>query len=473
MTQPIFIGVGGTGQNVLAAYLRLARMAGFAPAPFYVVDSDATGPQFTSLTELKREVRQVAGGGELPGRWLVNPYPTIQADRRTFGTLFGNLTGDRKALFDALFSEEAEQTQIRTGMYGRPAIGATCIRLKIQQDDDDLRELREALRGGPKHVVLVGSCFGGTGSGGVPMLAEEFAQLNRQPGYSLRVDALVFLPWFRLVLPEGTVSTPDRRLHERLNLNFDPNAAASIKYFSSKIRSYVQSLMLLGVRDPGQISRLSNESAQEETPHILNLLAALLVQNQFRRPDRAPKGVVGYWYEAETGLSAQGLEVIRDGEGSGLTLLSVIRRATLQQKWLSILRTFFMNYGRVRRWHRPLLLDLALARLSGPSVKESEVLDAFVQHLGQREKSLADSLLWVDRLSDGTSALFRLSAEDKRIQSPEYQQMCDDPLPALMDWCDQEKVVAKFGPGDLRQPVGFCDKLTDLFLAHLADHFNL
>lgn len=473
MTQPIFIGVGGTGQNVLAAYLRLAQMAGFAPAPFYIVDSDATGPQFHALTELKREVRQVAGGGEPPSRWLINPYPTLQADRRTFGTLLGNLSGDRKALFETLFSEEAEQTPIRTGMYGRPAIGATCIRLKIHQDDDDLRELRDALRGGPKHIVLVGSCFGGTGSGGVPMLAAEFARLNRQPGYSLRVDAFVFLPWFRLVLPEGTVGDSDKRLHERLNQNFDPNAAASIKYFSSTIRSHLQTLTLLGVRDPGQISRTSNESSQGEIPHILNLLAALLAQNQFRRPDAAPRGVVGYWYEAEAGLSPQRLDVLRNGEGSGLSLLSVVRRATLQQKWLSILRTLFGNYERLQPLHRPLLLDLALERMSGPGTRQSEVLSAFIQHLGQRERALAESLTWLDRLSESSGDLFRLSAEEKRIQSPEYQQMCDDPLPALIGWCDQEKVVAKFEPTDFRQPLVFCDKLTDLFLGHLADHFKL
>jgi hypothetical protein len=469
-TQPIFIGVGGTGQNILASYLRLSAMAGFTPAPFYIVDSDATGPQFRALTELRRGVKQVVGG-ELPSRWVVNPYPTVQAERRTFGTLFGNLSGDRKLLFEALFSEEAEQTPIRTGMYGRPAIGATCIGLKVQQDDDDLRELRNALRGGPKHVILVGSCFGGTGSGGVPMLAAEFARLNRQPGYSLRVDALVFLPWFRLVLPEGAVGDSDKRLHERLNQNFEPNAAASIKYFSSTIRNHVQTLMLLGMRDPGQVSRVSNESSQEEVSHVLNLLAAVLIQNHFRRPEEAPRGVVGYWYEDQQGLSPQHLEVLRNGEGSGLPLLSVIRRAALQQKWLSILRVLFVNYPQIQRLHRPLLLDLALERLTGPSVKQAEILDSFIQHLEQREKALGESLAWIDRLSDGT--LFRLSAEDKRIQSAEYQEMCDDPLPALIGWCDQEKVVAKFESADFRRPLGFCDKFTDLFLNHLSDHFKL
>jgi hypothetical protein len=31
---PVIIGVGGTGQMVLAAYLRLSEMAGFKPATF-------------------------------------------------------------------------------------------------------------------------------------------------------------------------------------------------------------------------------------------------------------------------------------------------------------------------------------------------------------------------------------------------------------------------------------------------------
>jgi len=44
MKSPILIGVGGTGQTVIASYLRLAELAGFTPAPFFVVDSDRLGP---------------------------------------------------------------------------------------------------------------------------------------------------------------------------------------------------------------------------------------------------------------------------------------------------------------------------------------------------------------------------------------------------------------------------------------------
>src|ERR1044071_10183163 len=118
MSQPILIGVGGSGQNVLSAYLRLSRMAGFPPAPFYVVDSDTKGPQFQGLSELKRKVRRVVGG-HMPQRWDINPYPTNQVERKIFGDLFSHPNEEARKLFEALFSEDAEKTPVRTGMYGR------------------------------------------------------------------------------------------------------------------------------------------------------------------------------------------------------------------------------------------------------------------------------------------------------------------------------------------------------------------
>ncbi|MCP5051246.1 MAG: hypothetical protein GY940_29040, partial [bacterium] len=191
------------------AYLRLAELAGFTPAPFYVVDSDKLGPLSGTVTKLKSRIKKTVGG-EMSHRWTIDPFPTADVERRTFGSLFGSLTGERRELFDCLFSADAEYTNIRTGMYGRPSIGATSIRYKLLKNDDDLVEMKNTLRGGEKHIILVGSCFGGTGSGGVPMLANEFANLNQQEGYSLTVDAITFLPWFRLVLPPGEMRGDDK-----------------------------------------------------------------------------------------------------------------------------------------------------------------------------------------------------------------------------------------------------------------------
>jgi len=471
-TTPIFIGVGGTGQTVLAAYLRLARMAGFTPAPFYIVDSDTEGPLGGSLVRLRSEVDEVVGGGQPGERWMIDPFPTADAERKTFGGLFGNLAGERRELFECLFSEEAEKTPIRTGMYGRPAIGATCIRYKILQEDDDLNELKNALRSGEKHIVLVGSCFGGTGSGGVPMLASEFAKLNQEAGYNLTVDAVVFLPWFRLVLPPGDLDPHNKELHERLNQEFEPNAAAGIHYFKRQLKEHVNTLVLLGVPDRAAIERESSEDAQEEEPHILNLLAASLVQNHFTGALDPPRGVTGYWFEEAEGLDPRSLLVHRADSSEPLSLTQVIHRAYLQSHWLGLLSTLFDNYPKIPKTHRPVFLQVALEQLEGATLSEDQVISAISDHLSKLQERAEENLDWVRQMREG-SKLFPFPEGAERIQSERYDEIAEVPLAAVANWCDEPRTVSSFQRSDFQTPEGFCEKFSSRFLDHLTTEFEL
>lgn len=463
MENPVLIGVGGTGQTVLGAYLRLAELAGFTPAPFYVVDSDRLGPLSKKVTELKSRIKKTVGGN-MAHRWMIDPFPTADAERRTFGSLFGNLTGDRRELFNCLFSKDAEFTKIRTGMYGRPSIGATSIRYKLLKNDDDLKEMKDILRGGEKHIILVGSCFGGTGSGGVPMLAEEFAKLNELEGYSLKVDAITFLPWFRLVLPPGRMGTDDKSLHEHLNTNFEPNAAAGIYYFKDKIRNYVNTLMLIGVKDPGMIQRVSDEENQGETVHILNLLAAILIQNHFTGHLNPPKGIVGYWYEEEVGIS-KSLDIHRGGHSAPISLLNVIKRTSVRKEWLEKLVTFFNNYKNIHNLHKPVFLNVALEKLKGPLKTEAQVRGEIVESLTKKQENVNEGFNWLEAMKD--DIFFPLSAADKKVQSEDYESKLSDPLPVIKKWCDHEELPGEFEGQDFKTSEEFCEKLTNLFFDNL------
>lgn len=469
---PVLIGVGGTGQTVLASYLRLANMAGIKPARFYVVDSDTKGPLGSKLTQLQGSVEELADGSKVPQRWMVNPFPIADSDRSTFGSLFGNMVGPRRRLFDALFSEEAEQTPIRTGMYGRPAIGATCIRYKILQDDDDLKELKDGLRGGAKHVVLVGSCFGGTGSGGVPMLASEFARLNEQPGFDLLVDAVIFLPWFQLILGEGEMRKDDKSLHEHLNRNFEPNAAAGIHYFKRELREHVESLVLLGMPDPTRNPRVSNEKSQQETVHPLNLLAAILIHNRFSGTLHAPRGIAGYWIDGDKGIAPKELEVARNGSGA-LTVQKVAQRAFLAQDWLGILSRFFNNFTRIPTLHQPLLIRVALEQIGGSTQSLDEVASTVGEILGRRRALSGDGLEWLRRMVEEDSSLLPLEEEDLTIRSDTYDETRAHPLREIDDWSRDERTVARFQPIHMRSTATFADRFSDEFLSHLIDRFQL
>ena len=474
MTTPVLIGVGGTGQTVLIAYLRLAELAGFTPALFYALDSDTKGPLTETLTRFKSRVKQVVGGGVPPARWKIDPFPNVLAERKTFGTLFGNLTGERRALFDCLFSEEAEQTRIQTGMYGRPSIGATSIRYKILKDDEELKEMKNMLRGGEKHVILVGSCFGGTGSGGVPMLAQEFHRLKtEEQGYqALKVDAAIFLPWFRLIQPEGGVKVPEKSLHEHLNKNFEPNAAAGIHYFKDRIRNYVDTLFLFGVGNPGQISRISSEDAQGEAAHILNLLAASLIQSHFAEALRPPLGVVAYWYDADEGINPRSTMVYRnDSTKSSISLSNVIKRTALRVDWLDVLRTFFENYKRIDPIHKPTFLDLAIEKLTLSTRTDVQVIGDMVSCLEQARRFVADGYNWLEKMDD--KQFFYLKVDEKRVLGIQYETMHNNPLPIINRFCNQEGLYSRFDKRDFETPENFCEKFSELFLQHLMKEFNL
>lgn len=469
MANPVFIGVGGTGQTVLASYLRLAKMAGFTPAPFYVVDSDTKGPLSGSLTKLKSQVDTVVGGKQ-GSRWMIDPFPTAHADRKTFGSLFGNMTGDRRELFNCLFSEEAEQTSIRTGMYGRPSIGATSIRYKILQNDVDLIELKDFLRGGEKHIILVGSCFGGTGSGGVPMLAAEFSRLNKEENYSLKIDAVMFLPWFRLDLPEGDLKGHDKSMHEHLSQKFEPNAAAGIHFFKDKIREYIDTLFLVGVKDPGQIGRISNESSQGETPHILNLLVATLIQNHFAEALKPPLGIAGYWYDEDEKINPSSL-IIHQQNGKGtISLLDVIKRTALRKEWIKVLKVFFQNYPKLPKVHKPIFIQVTCEKLMGTTRKEAAVLSDIVNYFDKYDDEVNENFKWIESMCDGT--FFTLEPEQKRVVSDKYDSLRQDPLPTISDFCNDDKIITQFEARDFYSIEDFCGKFNDLFLDYISNEFE-
>ena len=387
--------------------------------------------------------------------------------------MFGSLTGQRRELFDCLFSPEAEKTPIRTGMYGRPSIGATSIRHKILQEDDDLRDLKAQLRGAPRHIVLAGSCFGGTGSGGVPMLAQEFHRMAEQKGsgYDLKVDALVFLPWFRLVLPAGETRRDDRDLHERLNDNFEPNAAAGINTFKDRIRDVVDSLILVGVNDPGGIVRESNEASQGETVHILNLFAALLIQNHFAGHLDPPRGISGYWYESDHGLDPRQLTVHRPEEGTSLTLQQVIHRTRLHEEWLGLLRTYFAHHDSLPKAHQPLFLQAVIDLLKGAALTEGQITDRIQQALYEQREHFAEQLDWIRQMRD--PHFFPLEQGSATIHGDRYSQAVKNPLEEITAWCDDKEVARTFEAQDLATPERFAEVFASRFLDNVAARFNL
>jgi hypothetical protein len=303
------------------------------------------------------------------------------------------------------------------------------------------------------------------------MLAAEFARLNEQPGYKLRVDAMIFLPWFRLVPPEGGVKSSERNLHEHLNQNFEPNAAAGINYFKDELRKHVDTIFLIGVQDPSQIDRTSSESSQVENTHILNLLAALLIQNHFTGSLQPPRGIAGYWYDGDQGISPNSLMVHRDGESAPLSLLQVIHRAYLKQHWLGLLSTFFGSYTRLPESQRPIFVSTAVKRLMGKTLSDQQVVSAIAESLKKRQALAEESLAWIRRMEN--SHFFPFPVGNEKVQSDGYDEKSADPLTAVGAWCDDQSVVKRFRREDFRNSETFSEKFSGEFLDHLTEEFKL
>ncbi len=260
-----FIAIGGTGQMAALAYLRLAKLVGFEPADIYVMDRDLEGPITTKLNEVMGKKEQDA----IP---TISPIPN-EKGLEYFKNVFGDLASPKiRNVLSVLFTQDQLNTHIEKGMYAKPPVGAATFMEKIRrvkqkpESDKWLRQLMSLINqaGGDNKVVISGSVMGGTGAGGVPTLAKY---IRRTVQGQLQLTIVDFLKWFIL-----TQSNSDMLLEK--------NAQSGIYYLGDEIARDVDACVLLGLDHTKQIDYKS-VGEQEEIPHFINLLAAIVTNNAF------------------------------------------------------------------------------------------------------------------------------------------------------------------------------------------------
>lgn len=226
MTQHVLIGVGGSGQHVVHAYLRLLTLT--SPQTknvphVFILDADArvgTGADKRStliddIVDLHRFL--VSGDATSACCQILRPFrKTSSGDpgSQVLGELIGVADNSAlAALANGFLTDDVHEwgndwtIELSKGMMANPKVGSIALAHKVEgaagetgasksaePEPPQFGRLFSVLNNEGTRVAITGSNFGGTGSGVIPALVR---QLDTRPGIDA-VRAFMCLPWFSI-----------------------------------------------------------------------------------------------------------------------------------------------------------------------------------------------------------------------------------------------------------------------------------
>jgi len=320
MPKRLIIAVGGSGQTVVSHYLRYATMAGVPGEELpdiYILDADLkesireTEAKPSLYGEIKKlHGRLVAGlsPSRRPSLHLLYPYnsDTALTSKQTFADyLIGNRPGrddfHKQRILDGLFATSEQELKIAEGFFARPNVGATAIFDKLHAGEND-RALK-LLRQGVTHpdaprVVVIGSTFGGTGSGGAPVIAQKLREWAGDRN-KVKIGVFLTLPWFS---PGdlGKTFTDDADTLGKWETQWK-NTAAGLRFYGSS-RVFLNDLDVFIADYNGEKHPRHDDSntGQPEYPHCFNIILAAQIQNYLTRavPENEDPGQYSFYFVA-------------------------------------------------------------------------------------------------------------------------------------------------------------------------------
>lgn len=315
----VLIGVGGSGQHIIHAYLRVLALgnARAVDVPHvYIIDADAQSqqianrrsqlvPDIQSLHEYLRH-RAIDSKTQEANFDIIRPYSqnlATNSDLTVKNVLLAQKSKTTEEI-QAFFYEKDLNIKVSEGMHANPKVGSTIFGEKLgrvldgsgkvntankallQQEflslfDDDVTGINTS----GCNIVIVGSVFGGTGSGIIPTLARTFNEIinNSSSGRTINLATVATLPWFQLKPGEdgSTGSAFDTGKLKR-------NTAFALRNFQHELQANsnnaVSSIFVQSGSMWQDIQRPSaGDFDQPEHTHVVNLLAANAVQHSFAR----------------------------------------------------------------------------------------------------------------------------------------------------------------------------------------------
>ena len=304
----VLVGIGGSGQHVVHAYLKtlaLTACKAIDVPHVYIVDADAKVGEAglcSNISNLHKSLTQAANPKNRAHFALIKPYFMSTANRESPGNAFTNfeLANCPSDLLDIFLSDDPSDgahstandlsVELIEGMMANAKIGATAFRFKLQRvkDKPELLQLNFGAAGTDEstkfdllsdvrgaRVAIVGSSFGGTGSGVIPALVRFLEDVKPAP---TAVRAFMTLPWFELGEggPSAAATQPN---------GIDPkkrNASLGLRTYISDLSgekpqskaNYVVSQFL----GKAEFRADNGNSKQDENPHVFNLVLATSIQ---------------------------------------------------------------------------------------------------------------------------------------------------------------------------------------------------
>lgn len=321
-----FIAVGGTGQNIALAYLRLVKSCGMEPADIYLMDSDDGG-------DISRKLRQALHKETIP---TISPI-TKRDGIDCFRDIFKDAKHQDKinTALSVLFTDEQLNIKVRKGMYCNPPVGSSALQEKFKMLsnnprspdwDQSLNSLTANISAQPKSkVVICGSVCGGTGAGGVPTLSQHIKQ---EFGNNVQIIIVDSLMWFYI------------KGNEDFNKMLKRNQESGVFYLKDEIAREIEACVLLGPESPVSTD-YRDIGNQTEIVSFINLIGAVITNNFFNGNFIALFPVPRQFYNyiiPDNGLHSSELEVIFDGRTMAIN--KVLKIVTAIEKLLK----FFENY---------------------------------------------------------------------------------------------------------------------------------
>lgn len=378
-----FIAVGGTGQVVAYAYLKLTALCGVEPAGIYVVDADVNSPIADNLRAFSTQNET---------KWI-KPVPAACAAATTLKELFTvTNNADINNVLSVLFTQQSLRIPVDKGMFMNPSVGAAVLMTTANTPKPPrvpefyLQDLANQINANDV-VLICGSVIGGTGAGGVSTLAQYIRNQRRN---DVKIVIIDFLKWFNI---KGNV--PE-------NETLKQNSESGVFYLKDKIASNVDACVLLGTEEQHQLPVAPEAvGAQNEKIHPLSLLAAAIANNSFNYGSNRltelfpqPNRIYNYIIP-DGGLTAEGLE-IRINANETVTMDKIIRMVSAIIKFLGYFNNY-INGGPPSFSFTPWLVQPANLR----KILKSITVEALSEAVGTKKVGYFKSLLnWYDKLVD-------------------------------------------------------------------------
>ncbi len=293
MSKTVLIGVGGSGQHVVHAYLRLLALTNVDSniiPEVYIVDADDSelSKQIASLHTLLTGAQSNGNDKKLGN--VIRPY-FQQNENDTPDNASASLNINQTGILESAFLMDDDLgIEVKEGMFANARIGASVFRVKnINTSDDSAKNVNfKTLFASiaSARVAIVGSSFGGTGSGVVPALVREFENIKKTNHLKSPkiVRAFMTLPWFEIEDNFGVALGEKSAARTDADLNpMQRNAMLGLRTYLKEleagleITNYVVSQFITDAKTPTRLDK--GNFKQPENKHIYNIILANAIQH--------------------------------------------------------------------------------------------------------------------------------------------------------------------------------------------------